>query len=161
MIYVFDTSAFITWWNEIYPIQSFPDIEKLIEQGINQKSIKLVMEVTKELSLQDDDLYKWIKERNRFFIKDQDNQQDRIAEISNRWPKLVKSNKRYNADPVIIAFAETNAWTVVTQESPKKQNNIVSCCRDIGVICISLTQYIKEKQTELDSIRQNLWGKNE
>lgn len=160
MIYVFDTSALVAWWHEIYPIQSFPDIRKLIEQGIEHGNIKSAMEVKRELRLQDDDLFEWTKKTDGLFIEDQEDQQFRISEIGNEYPRLVKQHRLYNADPVIITLAEANSWTVVTQENPNKQNNIVGCCRNIGIDCISLTQYINHNQTQLHDIRKILFNTN-
>ena len=158
MTYVFDTSAFIAWWREIYPKQSFPDIYQLIEEDVNAKIIQSPMEVKKELEEQlDDDLTIWAKSQNDLFIRDSIDLQDRIAEISNNYPKLIKQHKKHNADPIVIALAETNNWIVVSQESQKRQNNIVGCCRNIGVTCISLSEYINQNRFKLSTIRQNIW----
>lgn len=162
MTYVFDTNAFIAWWHEIYPQQSFPDIYQLIEKDVNTKTIQSPMEVKKELEQKlDDNLAIWAKQQTNLFIKESVDLQYRIAEISNDYPKLIKQHSRYNADPIVIALAEANNWTVVTQENQNKRNNIVGCCRDNQIMCISLSQYINQKQAELNIIRQDLWSNNE
>lgn len=157
MTYVFDTSAFIAWWHEIYPRQSFPDIYQLIEEDVNTKIIQSPIEVRKELEEQlDDDLTVWAKQHSDLFIKDNPALQVRIAEISNNYPKLIKQHSRYNADPIVITLAEANGWTVVTQENQNKHNNIVGCCRNISVDCISLSEYINQNMAKLNSVRQNI-----
>lgn len=77
------------------------------------------------------------------------------------YPKLIKQHRKFNADPIVIALAEANGWTVVTQENQKKQNNIVGCCRNVGIDCISLSEYIKQNRGKLNIIRQNIvWQTN-
>ncbi|MCZ6802416.1 MAG: DUF4411 family protein [Proteobacteria bacterium] len=159
VIYIFDTNAFIAWWHEIYPPQSFPDIRVLIEQNIGGGTILSPIEVRKELEEKvDDNLTVWAKKQHNLFVIEQIDLQLRIAEISNAYPKLVKQHKKINADPIVIAVAEAGHSTVVTQENPVKQNNIVGCCRDIGVMCISLSQYINNHKDSLNIIRKKLWG---
>ena len=96
-----------------------------------------------------------------YLFKESEDLQNKIAEISNHYPKLVKNNRKFNADPIVIALAETNTWTVVTQENPSKQNNIVGCCRNMQVKCIFLSLYVDERSKQLISIRQTLWGNNQ
>ena len=160
MTYVFDTSSFIAWWNELYPTGTFPDIYELISHDIGIDLIKSPVEVKKELEMHTgDELAEWVKNKgSALLIKDDVKLQIRIAYISNNYPKLVKQARKHNADPIVIALAESNNWTVVTQENPNKKANIVGCCRDLNVKCISLSQYIRERQEKLDSIREELWS---
>ncbi len=106
----------------------------------------------------DDSLTEWVKKQSNLFIPTQPGLQGNIADIANRCPKLVKKQSRVNADPVIIALAQSRELTVVTQENPNKQKNLVGCCREYKVSCISLSQYISVRQNALDIIRKDLWG---
>ncbi len=158
MNYVFDSSAWIAWWHEIYPLNSFPDIHKLIEHDITQGFIISPAEVKKELQEQvKDELTNCVTKQSDLFIRDDENLQDRIAKISNDYPKLVKQHRKFNADPIVIALAEQRGWAVVTQENPNRQNNMVGCCRDLNLTCLSLTQYIQQRTDVLENIRQDLW----
>lgn len=157
-VYVFDTSAWIGWWHEIYPIRAFPDISKLIQVDVDEGRIVSPVEVKAELEEKmGDALTDWVKERNRLFVPARNQSQDIIAEISNQCPKLLK-RKKVNADPAVVAWALQNDQTVVTQENHKKQTGIVACCRRMGVACRSLSRYVSEREMALDSIRKSLWG---
>lgn len=159
--YVFDTSAWIGWWHEIYPVSIFPDICALIEFDVDARTIVSPVEVRTELEDKiDDDLTHWVKQRSGLFIPTHDQSQEIIAEVSNQCPKLLKHTKKTNADPAVVAWALQKDQIVVTQESHKKQTGIVACCRHKEVVCISLSKYVTERGTALDSIRKSLWGRS-
>ena len=159
MTYLFDTSAFISWWHEIYPVKIFEDVAKLIENDIEIQLIQSPAEVRQELEEKiDDPLTEWVKTRPNLFIPTQPELQSSIADISNKYPKILKRQGKVNADPVVIALAHATVAIVVTQENRHKQNNIVGCCRDMSVGCISLSQYIGQRQELLNAIRTELWG---
>ena len=159
MTYLFDTSVFIAWWHEIYPVGIFQDVAKLIENDIEEQIIQSPVEVRQELEEKvDDPLTKWVKGRPNLFIPTQPELQGSIANISNRFPGILKKQSKVNADPVVIALAQSNGAIIVTQENPNKQNNIVACCRAISINCISLPQYIGQRQALLNDIRAELWG---
>ncbi len=156
---MFDTSAFIGWWHEIYPVEIFEDIAKLITIDIETKIIQSPVEVRAELEEKSNDpLTLWVKKQSNLFIPTQPKLQNDISNIANQYPKLVKQHNKVNADPVVVALAQVFSAIVVTQENQKKKNNIVACCRGMNIECISLTQYIRKHQPELDDIRKELWG---
>ena len=160
MTYLFDTSAFIAWWHEIYPVGIFQDVAKLIENDIEEQIIQSPVEVRQELEEKvDDPLTKWVKGRPNLFIPTQPGLQGNIADIANKCPKILKKQSKINADPMIIALAQSRGLTVVTQENPNNPNNLVGCCRKYGVSYLSLSQYIGERKNALDIIRKDLWGK--
>lgn len=159
-VYVFDTSAWIGWWHEIYPVSTFPDICELIKADVDARTIVSPVEVRTELEDKiDDDLTHWVKQRSGLFIPTHDQSQEVIAEISNQCPKLLR-RKKTNADPAVIAWALQKDQIVVTQESHKKQTGIVACCRHEEVACMSLSKYVSEREIALDSIRKSLWGRS-
>ncbi len=49
MSYLFDTSAFIAWWHEIYAPATFEDVFKLIEKDTENQFIQAPVEVKQEL----------------------------------------------------------------------------------------------------------------
>ena len=159
MSHLFDTSALIAWWHEIYPPTTFEDVFKLIEEDTKNQFIRAPVEVKQELEEKaDDSLTEWVKKQPDLFIPTQPGLQSSIADIANKYPKLVKKQSRVNADPVVIALAQAKGLTVVTQENPNKQNNLVGCCRAYQVSCVSLSQYISGRKNALNIIRKGLWG---
>ena len=159
MSYLFDTSAFISWWHEIYPPTTFEDVFKLIEEDTKNQFILAPVEVKQELEEKvNDSLTEWVSKQSNLFIPTQPELQNNIADIANKYPKLVKKQSKVNADLVIIALAQAKGLIVVTQENPNKQNNLVGCCRAYKVSCVSLSQYIGERKNELNIIRKGLWG---
>ncbi len=159
MTYLFDTSVFIAWWHEIYPTKIFEDVFKLIENDIDIKIIQSPVEVRKELEEKSDDsLTAWVKAKSNLFIPTMSELQNSIANISNKYPNILKQRSRVNADPVVIALAQATSAIVVTQENPHKQNKMVACCRGMNITCISLTKYIEQRQSQLNDIRKELWG---
>ena len=132
MTYVFDTNAYIAWWHQLYPPVPFPDIKALIQHDTQQQIIRSPVAVKKELEekveepgkaekKEKNSLAEWANEQSTLFIQEQYDQQDRIAQISNDYPQLVKQHVKHNADPTVIVLAEANQWTVVTQENPNKK----------------------------------------
>lgn len=153
--YVFDTSAFIAWQFEIYPVSVFPDVQELIEQDVRNQVIQSPVEVRDELKQHEGDIvHEWAKQQTNLFVRTQPDLQQRIADISNQFPKLVKQHRSVNADPVVIAVAEKFGWIVVTQENPRKITNIVGCCRKINLKFMSLSQYMVDRHKALTKIRQ-------
>ena len=64
---MFDTSAFIGWWHEIYPVEIFEDIAKLITIDIETKIIQSPVEVRAELEEKSNDpLTLWVKKTIQF-----------------------------------------------------------------------------------------------
>ena len=123
MKYLFDTSSFIAWWHEIYPVAVFKDIAKLIANDIENLIVQSPIEVKKELEEKvGDELTEWVKTKSNLFIPTKPELQSSIADISNAYPRMLKQKGRVNADPVIIALAQSNNATVVTQENPAKHN---------------------------------------
>ena len=155
MTFVFDTCAFISWYNEYYPPRVFPDIEKLIIGDIEEGIIIFPKDVEKELKVQEDNLSKLISGYQSYVNKDGSDFEERKANIINACPKLIKSRRQYNADPSVIALAQMLEGTVVTQESTKKDTGIVACCRNKNIRCVYLVEYFIERENDLKIIRKN------
>ena len=69
MTYVFDTSAFMETWNNLYPPDTFSDLWERIDGLIDDGRIISPDEVEKEMARKDDALKSWAKARQQAFVK--------------------------------------------------------------------------------------------
>ena len=152
--YIFDTSAWIAAWHELYAPDVFPDVWKLIEQDVTNGIIKSPLQVRKELAKKENDvLYKWIISFKGVFSIPSIKQKE-VEEIVNQiWQKSPKlmSHKPIDKNPVkadayVIAYAEIMKCKVITQESSKKEKGMVGACRKRGVKCGNLLSYLRDRK---------------
>ncbi len=95
MTYLFDTSSFIAWWHGLYPLATFADIFEFIGKDIESKLIQSPVEVRMELEEKaDDSLTEWAKNQPGLFIPIQSDLQADIANIVNKFSKILKKKIR-------------------------------------------------------------------
>jgi Domain of unknown function (DUF4411) len=137
--YVIDTSALIDWWVRFYPPESFPTLLTHMEALIAAGDLRSSRAVLDELERQDDDLAKWAKAQQGFFIEDGDEVQDQVGYLVNKYFNEDKPEKGINgADPFVIGLAVTAAnppLTVISGENPGSKENpkIPWVCKEEGV----------------------------
>lgn len=119
MIYVFDTSALIEPWNDLYPPDTFPDLWERIDGLIKAKRIISPDEALRELARKDDGVHAWAKARPQMFVKLDGTFLVRSKEITNRYPRMLDQKPGKNgADPFVVALALDRRAMVVTEEAP-------------------------------------------
>jgi len=102
-----------------------------------------------ELERKDDEVVQWVKGRPEFFVEIDNDIQLAVQEILLKHKKLLDQRKnRSGADPFVIALAQLNECTVVSNEratnSPERPN-IPDVCRAYGIRCITVLELIREQ----------------
>lgn len=86
--------------------------------------------------------------RAGLFVEVDEPVQAAVTQILAAYPKLIDANTgRSGADPFVIALAQTNGCTVVTEEKPRSIINpkIPDVCAALGVQCINMLAFIREQ----------------
>jgi hypothetical protein len=105
-------------------------------------------EVLDELSIGNDALLQWAKQRNGAFVPSGAEVQRIVRDILQKNPTLVTgSRKSNNADPFVIALAKSKNCTLVSDETwagvgqPVKIPNV---CESHGVRLIKFVDFLRE-----------------
>ena len=147
MPYCFDTSAFIEFWHRRFPIDLFPDLWERLET-MSGDEIIAPREVLFEIEKREDELHKWLKDRDQMFIELDEAIQQTTSEILRAFPLLVKATAtRTDADPFVIALAEGRSIAVVTMEGPgsDKRPTIPFVCNVRDVRSLNCMDYVREQ----------------
>lgn len=98
--------------------------------------------VLDECSRRSPDLHEWLKDREAMFVMPDAAVQARVNHIVNAYTGLVMQGKeKFAADPFLIATAEANSFTVVTEETgPDSLRKIPGVCRALKVPSINLME---------------------
>lgn len=145
-VFILDSNFFITAKNNWYPFANFPTFwEELLKRGKDGKFV-ICKEVYDEIVNGEDDLSDWIKD-NKDTIKILSSNDEiiikNISLIMNSLQNnlILKSTAIENfakgADPIIIAHAIANNYTLITQEKNdpncKRKVLIPNVCNEFGV----------------------------
>ena len=102
--YIIDSCSLMEL-NRHNPLDVFPSVWEKIEDLINKDLLVAPKEVLNEINEGDDKLANWAKKQNKLFKDPTNKQIDIVREILNKFPSLVKENRKYDADPWVIALA--------------------------------------------------------
>jgi len=147
--YSIDTSAILETWRRSYPPDVFPGLYSRLDELIQLGDLRATEEVLYELERKDDEVVQWVKGRPEFFVEIDNDIQLAVQEILLKHKKLLDQRKnRSGADPFVIALAQLNECTVVSNEratnSPERPN-IPDVCRAYGIRCITVLELIREQ----------------
>lgn len=145
--YVFDSNVFIGL-QQRQPRDIYPSVWNKIDELIDNGTIISSREVYDELSVGDDALAEWAKEKKDSFWPSEVSIQQRVRIILTEHRGLVEGGKKKNnADPFVIALAQENKCAVVTEEvrtnnplSPK----IPDVCEKYGVKYMNFIGFVRE-----------------
>lgn len=140
--YCIDTSALIAAWYERYKPNRFPRLWEQFDQIIAAGRLFSSIMVLDECSRRSPELHAWLKDRPDMFLAPEEAVQLRVDHIVNTYTGLVAQGKeKFAADPFVIATAEVNRLTVVTEETgPDSLRKIPGVCRALNVPSINLTE---------------------
>jgi hypothetical protein len=150
-IYCIDTSAFLDGWVRHYPPDIFETLWVKLDELVKSNNIIASIEVLHELKKKDDDIYNWCKERLNLFQDIDNDVQEKVAYIMEKYPRLVDTKKgKSGGDPFVIALSivKSPKLTIVTGEkggseiSPK----IPYVCQQENIRCINILDLIKEQK---------------
>lgn len=145
--YVFDSNIFINL-ERLQPIDVYPSVWNKIGELMDDGTIISSQEVYEEILVGDDYLSTWAKQRQKYFLPTDEKIQIVVRDILSRYRGLVEGGKkRNNADPFVIAVAQLNKCTVVSEEA--KSNNsdspkIADVCEYLGITCINFVTFSRE-----------------
>jgi hypothetical protein len=141
MNYSIDTSSLVGAWRRSYPPSLLPrlwdqDLPTLIASG----DLRASQEVRIELERQDDEVHEWAVAQTDLFIEVDDLVQTTVKTILARYPNLINANTgRSGADPFIIALAQANGCTVVSEEKSRPTKpKIPDACAGFSIPCINM-----------------------
>jgi len=146
--YCFDTSSLIECWTRTYPPDVVPGLWEKLDNAIAHAAVRCPEEVREELKRQDDELSKWLAARPYVFIALDEPIQKATTTLLRDHSRLMKATKNRNgADPFVIATAQVNGLTVVTEEigGTEVKPKIPSVCAAVDVRCVNVLAFIREQ----------------
>jgi len=102
--YIIDTSSLIEL-NKHNPRDVYLGVWKKIEYLVNSGRLLAPKEVLNEIKQIDDSLSKWAKTQNKMFIEPTVRQIEIVKDILDKYPALIKTDRKFDADPWVIALA--------------------------------------------------------
>jgi len=148
--YSIDTSSILHAWRRAYPPEAFPSFWDKIHGLIDRGDLRASQTVFMDLERKDDEVLKWGKDHSDLFVPIDDEIQRVVSEIVGQFPGLVDvARTRSQADPFVIALAEIENCTVVTNElasgKPGKPK-IPDVCRSLQIPCIPILELITREE---------------
>jgi hypothetical protein len=153
MIYVFDTSAFVTIFKNYYKGR-FPSLWRKFDRLVEDGRIVSTMEVRREIEGRIDDLSKWLKKNKSTFPTPTSEVAHYVRRIfeETHFQHIVEQKKilkgGYVADPFVVATAASlEPGSVVTLEGYKKNGaKIPNICEHFDVPCLNLEDFMKAER---------------
>lgn len=151
MIYVFDSSALISLFNNFYPSR-FPSLWEKFDLLVNERNIISVREVYNEIKKRGDRLSEWAKGEKNFFQQPSPEELAFVTEIFNipHFQSLIHQKERLQgkpvADPLVIAKAKTLNGSVITQEANRRNAaRIPNVCNHFSLDCTNLEGFMERE----------------
>jgi hypothetical protein len=150
VVYCIDTSALIAAWQERYPIEHFPPLNR-VDGLITAGRLTAPVEVLRETGRRSDELHAWLNARKEMFRELEDAIQVEAAKVLQQFPRLVGERRlRTSADPFVIALARVAQMQIVTEEkssSNLQRPNIPDVCTALGMRpCMGLLELIRAER---------------
>ena len=155
--YVIDASSLIEL-KRMNPMDIYPGVWKRLSELVNAGLLCAPMEVKRELKEGDDDLFQWAVQNNRMFTPCSDQLERKVAEIMERFPSMIDSDKEDPAaDPFVVALAlvkdpqqklmpSGDARVVVSEEKLKGNKiKIPFVCLRYGIECITIHEMFRRE----------------
>ncbi|MBL7160777.1 MAG: DUF4411 family protein [Candidatus Aenigmarchaeota archaeon] len=154
--YIMDTSSLVKL-NRENPIDVFPTVWKKLNDLVNNDRLIAPKEVSNEIQQNDDQLCKWVNKNKKMFKDITKRQIEIVKEILKKYPAIIKTDRKYDADPWVIALAiETstdpqktlfNIKRVVVSEEKLIGNKIKIpfICNDYDIESINVIDMFREE----------------
>lgn len=97
------------------------------------------------------------RKNKRIFIDIDDEQNELLPLITEKFPEFIDYSRRWHADPLIVAIAMGKNWKVVSGESFSKSGkpHIPDVCKHFSVDCKNLFEFIEDNNWEF-AIREKV-----
>lgn len=102
--YIIDTSSLVKL-NRENPLDVYPSVWKKLETLVTAGRLIAPKEVFNEINQNDDQLSKWAKLQRKMFKETTPKQIEFVQQILNNHPTLIDVDRKYDADPWVIALA--------------------------------------------------------
>lgn len=102
--YIIDTSSLVKL-NRENPLDVYPSVWKKLETLVTGSRLIAPKEVFNEISQNDDQLSKWAKQQRKMFKEVTQKQIELVQQILKNHPSLIDADRKYDADPWVIALA--------------------------------------------------------
>lgn len=154
--YVIDTSSLVEL-NKHNPIDIYPSVWNKMEELVKKGRLVAPREVLFEIELMDDQLKDWSREQNKMFVEPADRQIEIVKEILRKYPSLIDINRKYDADPWVIALTVemvtdpqrtlTEIKRIVVTEEKIRGNRIriPLICKDYNVEFLDIIGMFREE----------------
>ena len=103
-VYIVDTSSLVKL-NRNNPIDVFPSIWEKLKLLSDNNRLIAPKEVFNEIKQNDDMLSKWAKQQKKMFKEPTQKQITIVQEILKDYPALIDAERKYDADPWVVALA--------------------------------------------------------
>jgi len=152
-LHCIDTSSFITLKH--YPRDLFNPLWSFMEELIVKGRLIAPNEVLRELSKQDDNIYKWAKTQKPAFLGLDAAQGAVLREVLAQFPALAAAMKvSAHADPIVVSLAllhtrrnPANPCVVVTEEKLRGagSHKVPNVCNYFGLKTSTLLDVLREE----------------
>lgn len=154
--YIIDTSSLIRL-NRENPLDVYPSVWKRLEELTSHGRLVSPREVFNEINQNDDQLSKWTRMQKRMFKEPTANQIEIVQQILKDHPGLIDPEKKYEADPWVIALAIEMASSpqktlitikriVVTEEKIRgDRQKIPYVCGQLSIEAIDIITMFREE----------------
>ena len=155
--YIIDTSSLVEL-NKNNPQDVYPGPWKKIEALAKSGRLVAPKEVFNEIQEIDDTLARWAKNQKKIFIPPTPKQINLVKDILEKYPAIIKINRKYDADPWVIALAielasdpQTSLFTikriVVTEEKIRGNRiRIPFVCQDYEIEAIDILDMFRAEE---------------
>jgi len=147
--YSIDTSALLEAWRRHYPPDVIPALWEGLDRLIQSGDLRATEEVLHELERKDDEVFEWARRHPACFVEIDAAIQPVVQAMLRDHKKLLDTRKsRSGGDPFVIALAQVNGATVVSDErrtGSAERPNIPDVCAALGIRCINVLGLIREQ----------------
>jgi uncharacterized protein DUF4411 len=149
VLYSIDTCSLIDIWRQFPPDIVVSLWEERLPGLIGDGHLHATREVAIELERQEDELVGWTKNQVGLYVEVDDRVQGSVTNVLGTHPGLIDPNSlRSGADPFVIALAQCEDCTVVTEEKRRGDQvnpKIPDVCEAYNLRCIPMVELIREQ----------------
>lgn len=153
-LYIIDTSSLVKL-NRNNPLDVFPSIWEKLKLLADNNRLIAPREVLNEIRLNDDMLSRWAKNQKKMFKEPTQRQIELVQEILREFPALIDTERKFDADPWVIALAielssntQTTLFTIkriVVTEEKLRENRVRMpfVCNKKSIECIEVVELFR------------------
>ena len=144
-IYSIDTSGLTAGFYGVYRAAQFIGLWNRVSDLVDEGRLVAPMAIYQELQRQDDELFRWVKQRTAMFVAADTDQLAVTIQIANDFPMLARRHAAAKpGDPWVIALAKLKGYAVVSNEKTGSRDNpkIPHICARYGIRHLTFTEMV-------------------